>query len=80
MELGKVPTTPTTASIIAGIQVQEAIKYLHGLETHRRPGLRLRRHSSPELPGQLYSQGRLPGTRSRSPVEVLSVAESARRA
>jgi molybdopterin/thiamine biosynthesis adenylyltransferase len=33
MELGKVPTTPTTASIIAGVQVQEAIKYLHGLET-----------------------------------------------
>jgi molybdopterin/thiamine biosynthesis adenylyltransferase len=33
MERGKVPTTPTTASIIAGIQVQEAIKYLHGLET-----------------------------------------------
>ena len=32
MELGKVPTTPTTASIIAGIQVQEAIKYLHGLD------------------------------------------------
>jgi molybdopterin/thiamine biosynthesis adenylyltransferase len=32
MELGKVPTTPTTASVIAGIQVQEAIKYLHGLE------------------------------------------------
>ncbi|HEY3396700.1 MAG TPA: ThiF family adenylyltransferase [Armatimonadota bacterium] len=26
---GKVPTTPTTASIIAGIQVQEGIKYLH---------------------------------------------------
>ena len=33
MEQGKVPATPTTASIIAGIQVQEAIKYLHGLET-----------------------------------------------
>jgi molybdopterin/thiamine biosynthesis adenylyltransferase len=33
MELGKVPTTPTTAAIIAGIQVQEAIKYLHGLDT-----------------------------------------------
>jgi molybdopterin/thiamine biosynthesis adenylyltransferase len=33
MELGKVPTTPTTASIVAGVQVQEAIKYLHGLET-----------------------------------------------
>jgi adenylyltransferase/sulfurtransferase len=26
-----VPTTPTTASVIAGIQVQEAIKHLHGL-------------------------------------------------
>jgi adenylyltransferase/sulfurtransferase len=26
---GKVPTTPTTASVIAGIQVQEAVKYLH---------------------------------------------------
>ncbi|QEH34191.1 putative adenylyltransferase/sulfurtransferase MoeZ [Aquisphaera giovannonii] len=32
MELGKVPTTPTTASIVAGIQVQEAVKLLHGLE------------------------------------------------
>jgi molybdopterin/thiamine biosynthesis adenylyltransferase len=27
---GKVPTTPTMASIIAGIQVQEALKILHG--------------------------------------------------
>ena len=32
MEQGKVPTTPTTASVIAGIQVQEAVKMLHGLE------------------------------------------------
>ena len=31
MEGGKVPTTPTTASVIAGIQVQEALKLLHGL-------------------------------------------------
>lgn len=29
---GKIPTTPTTASIIAGIQVQEAVKYIHGME------------------------------------------------
>ncbi len=29
---GKVPTTPTTASIIAGIQCQEAVKLLHGKE------------------------------------------------
>jgi len=30
---GKVPTTPTISSIIAGIQVQEAIKLIHGLPT-----------------------------------------------
>lgn len=33
MEQGKVPTTPTTSSVIAGIQVQEALKMIHGLET-----------------------------------------------
>ena len=33
MQAGKVPTTPTTASVIAGIQVQEAVKYLHGRHT-----------------------------------------------
>ncbi len=32
MEQGKVPTTPTTASVIAGVQCQEAVKYLHGLD------------------------------------------------
>lgn len=32
MELGKVPTTPTTSSVIAGIQTQEAVKLLHGLD------------------------------------------------
>jgi adenylyltransferase/sulfurtransferase len=32
MEEGKVPTTPTTASFIAGLEVQEAIKLLHGME------------------------------------------------
>jgi adenylyltransferase/sulfurtransferase len=32
MEEGKVPTTPTTASVVAGIQCQEAVKLLHGLE------------------------------------------------
>lgn len=30
---GKTPTTPTMASIIAGIQCQEALKLIHGLET-----------------------------------------------
>lgn len=33
MEQGKVPTTPTTASIIAAVQCQEALKLLHGMET-----------------------------------------------
>lgn len=32
MEAGKVPTTPTTASVIAAIQCQEAVKLMHGLE------------------------------------------------
>jgi len=30
---GKVATTPTIASIIAGVQVQEAVKWIHGLPT-----------------------------------------------
>lgn len=29
IQQGKIPTTPTIASIIAGIQVQEAVKFLH---------------------------------------------------
>jgi adenylyltransferase/sulfurtransferase len=30
---GKVPTTPTISSIIAGLEVQEAVKLIHGLPT-----------------------------------------------
>lgn len=30
---GKIPTTPTISSVIAGIQVQEAVKWIHGLPT-----------------------------------------------
>lgn len=33
IEFGKVPTTPTTASIVAGVQAQEALKLLHGQPT-----------------------------------------------
>jgi molybdopterin/thiamine biosynthesis adenylyltransferase len=33
METGKTPTTPTISSVIAGVQCQEAIKILHGMET-----------------------------------------------
>jgi adenylyltransferase/sulfurtransferase len=38
MEGGKTPTTPTISSIIAGVQCQEAVKLLHGLETIRGKG------------------------------------------
>src|ERR1700726_4931611 len=33
MEAGKTPKTPTISSIIAGVQCQEAVKILHGMET-----------------------------------------------
>lgn len=33
LQQGKVPTAPTIASIIGGLQVQEALKLLHGLPT-----------------------------------------------
>jgi adenylyltransferase/sulfurtransferase len=33
MEGGKTPTTPTVSSIIAGVQCQEAVKLLHGMQT-----------------------------------------------
>lgn len=33
MELGKTPTTPTISSIIAGVQCQEMVKLIHGMDT-----------------------------------------------
>ena len=33
METGKTPTTPTIGSIIAGVQCQEALKLLHGMDS-----------------------------------------------
>jgi molybdopterin/thiamine biosynthesis adenylyltransferase len=39
MEAGRTPTTPTISAIIAGIQTQEAVKLLHGLETLAGRGL-----------------------------------------
>jgi adenylyltransferase/sulfurtransferase len=33
VEFGKVPTTPTTAAIVAGVQAQETLKLLHGQPT-----------------------------------------------
>lgn len=39
MQTGKTPTTPTISSIIAGIQTQEALKLLHGMEAMAGRGL-----------------------------------------
>ena len=36
---GKVPTTPTSASIVAAFQTQEALKLLHGMEVQAGKGL-----------------------------------------
>jgi len=36
---GKIPTTPTISSIIAAVQVQEAVKLIHGLPTLEGKGL-----------------------------------------
>jgi molybdopterin/thiamine biosynthesis adenylyltransferase len=33
MQGGKTPTTPTVSSIVAGVQTQEAVKLMHGLQT-----------------------------------------------
>ncbi|MEZ5939777.1 MAG: ThiF family adenylyltransferase [Planctomycetaceae bacterium] len=38
MQEGKVPTTPTTSSVVAGVQAQEAVKYLHGLDVIKGQG------------------------------------------
>jgi adenylyltransferase/sulfurtransferase len=41
MQAGHVPTTPTVGSTIAGLQVQQALKYLHGLDAQPGRGLYL---------------------------------------
>jgi adenylyltransferase/sulfurtransferase len=78
MESGRVPTTPTTSSVIAGIQVQEALKMLHGLPTIAGKGFVFdgTNHES-----YLVSYGRLedcPSHDAMSPIEKLpwSVTET----
>ena len=38
MEQGRVPTTPTTSSVVAGVQAQEAVKLLHCLDAIKGQG------------------------------------------
>jgi adenylyltransferase/sulfurtransferase len=39
MEAGKTPTTPTISSIIAGVQCQEAVKLIHGMDAMKGRGI-----------------------------------------
>jgi molybdopterin/thiamine biosynthesis adenylyltransferase len=78
MEMGRVPTTPTTSSVIAGIQAQEAVKMLHGLPTIAGQGFVFdgTNHQS-----YLVTYGRMedcPSHDAMSPIEVLpwSVTET----
>ena len=72
MEQGKTPTTPTTAAVIAGIQCQEAVKFLHGLETLA-GGDSYSTAQSRKLSSQLYAFTGMPVARSlHEPVQALS--------
>ncbi len=65
--MGRVPTTPTSASVIAGIQCQEAVKLLHGFEvleskayrfyglTHNSRVINYERKKSCQCHGDIYS-------------------------
>ena len=80
MEQGKVPTTPTTSSVIAGIQAQEAVKWLHGLPTLAGQGYVFdgRDHNS-----YVVTYSRLedcPSHEAFEPIEELSLASATTRA
>jgi len=70
LEFGKVPTTPTTASVIAGIQAQEAVKLLHGQPTLAGAGFVFegRTHTSYRT-----EYLRNPDCLSHDPIEAISV-------
>lgn len=86
---GKVPTTPTAASIIGGMQTQEVLKILHGMEVH--PGVSYNfngltnEHYATRLPikqdclshDQLDEIVELPDARAdkTTPAELLSIAQ-----
>ena len=71
MQAGKVPTTPTVASVIAGIQCQEAVKLLHGQEVIAGQGFVFegRRHESYRV--SYTRRDDCPSHEAREPVEAL---------
>ena len=77
MEEGKVPTVSTTASIIAGIQCQEAVKLLHGLDVLAGQGFVFEGMQHPSYVVRLHAQGRLPGPRCRRTGAMLPRADRA---
>ena len=60
---GKVPTAPTIASMIGGLQVQEALKLIHGLPVDAGAGPGLERPGQQLLQDGLPAEGRLPEPR-----------------
>ena len=55
---GKVPTNATTASIIGGIEAQEAIKLLHDRPGDEEPDFDRHQHHAQDLEGQVVDQDR----------------------
>ncbi|MFO0908797.1 MAG: ThiF family adenylyltransferase [Isosphaeraceae bacterium] len=60
---GKVPTAPTIASMMASLQVQEALKLLHDMPVEAGTAARLQRRDQPVLQDPAPSARRLPEPR-----------------
>jgi adenylyltransferase/sulfurtransferase len=68
---GKVPTTPTTAAVIAGIQCQEAVKWLHGLPVLAGQGFVFDGTNHQSYVVQYTQKEDCPAHEAYAPVEVL---------
>jgi molybdopterin/thiamine biosynthesis adenylyltransferase len=73
MEEGKVPTVSTTASVVAGIQCQEAVKLLHGLEVLSGRGFVFDGMSHQSYVVAYTRKDDCPSHEPDAPVEVLSL-------
>src|SRR5205823_4892744 len=73
---GKVPTTPTTGSIVAGVQCQEAVKHLHGMELMN-GGFQFNGLTHESYPVRYKRLPDCPSHEADSPVEVMDVRSDA---
>lgn len=71
MEQGKVPTTPTTGSVVAGIQCQEAVKHLHGLDVLKGKGFVFEGTYHQSYTVEYARQADCPSHEAYEPVETL---------